>query len=337
VRAAHRWEQLDDEALLRLRFRELGLRIAGNPVHADTLRVSAELERRGIRFRPHFWFSTDWFSPDGIPGIALPFFLGHPRLLRLERRMLGEAEGSNRPWRLRLLRHELGHAVDTAFALRRRRDWQRVFGSPGAPYSRIYRVRPRSKSYVLHLEHWYAQSHPTEDFAETFAVWLQPKVRWRAEYQGWPALAKLEFVDSLMSGLAGRAPTKRDRSVVSPISANSRTLREHYRRHAGLAAGGNSRHDRELQRLFAHRGDKAGAPAESWLREIRPELMRALLERTGVHPYLAHQVLRAVRRRARALDLVLRGSMREARRRVTQLHERAIVELLRRNEETFYL
>jgi hypothetical protein len=98
VRAAHRWEQLDDEALLRLRFRELGLRIAGNPVHADTLRVSAELERRGIRFRPHFWFSTDWFSPDGIPGIALPFFLGHPRLLRLERRMLSaEQSGRQQP------------------------------------------------------------------------------------------------------------------------------------------------------------------------------------------------------------------------------------------------
>jgi hypothetical protein len=125
-----------------------------------------------------------------VPGIAVPFFLGHPRLLRLERRMLGEAEGSSRRWRQRLFRHELGHAVDTAFGLRRRRDWQRVFGRAGAPYSRDYTVRPGSKDYVLHLEHWYAQSHPTEDFAETFAVWLQPKARWRAEYSGWPALAK---------------------------------------------------------------------------------------------------------------------------------------------------
>ena len=203
ARIRHRWERLDDAALLRVRFRDLGLKFVDSPVHADALRLGEALERRGIRFKPHFWFSTDWFSPDGVPGIAVPFFLGHPRLLRLERRMMGEAEGGNRPWRLRLLRHELGHAVDTAFGLRRRRDWQQVFGPAGARYSRDYPVRPSSKDHVLHLEHWYAQSHPTEDFAETFAVWLRPKARWRAEYAGWPALAKLEFVDKIMAELAG--------------------------------------------------------------------------------------------------------------------------------------
>ena len=140
-RIRHRWERLDDAALLRVRFRDLGLKFVDSPVHADALRLGEALERRGIRFKPHFWFSTDWFSPDGVPGIAVPFFLGHPRLLRLERRMMGEAEGSNRPWRLRLLRHELGHAVDTAFGLRRRRDWQQVFGPAGARYSaRLHRA-----------------------------------------------------------------------------------------------------------------------------------------------------------------------------------------------------
>ena len=95
-------------------------------------------------------------------------------------------------------------------------------------------MRPSSKDYVLHLEHWYAQSHPTEDFAETFAVWLRPKARWRAEYAGWPALAKLEFVDKLMAELAGRMPSKRDRSFIAPLTHNSRTLGEHYRRRASL-------------------------------------------------------------------------------------------------------
>lgn len=334
----YRWEPLDDAALLRLRFRDLRLEIARSPVHADALALCAQLERRGLRFKPHFWFSTEWFSPDGVPGIAVPFFLGSPRLLRLERRMTGEAEGGNRRWRQRILRHEAGHAIDTAFGLRRRRDWQRVFGIAAARYSRDYTVQPRSKHYVLNLEHWYAQSHPTEDFAETFAVWLQPKARWRAEYSGWPALAKLEFVDELMRELAGRTPLKRDRSVIEPLSDNNRTLGEHYRRraHYGHGAGGE-RYDAWLLRAFAPRGASGGRAAEQFLLEAKPQLTRSLLRRIRCHPYAVFQVLRAVRRRAGSLDLVLRGTKRDALQRATRLHERILKDLLRRNEETYFL
>jgi hypothetical protein len=339
ARVAYRWERFDDAALLRVRFRDLGLKLPETPVHRDVLRVGAELERRGIRFQPHVWFSTEWFSPDGVPGIAVPFFLGHPRLVRLERRMLGEAEGSNRQWRLRLLRHELGHAVDTAFGLRRRRDWQRVFGRASARYSRDYTVRPGSKDYVLHLEHWYAQSHPTEDFAETFAVWLQPKPKWRAEYAGWPALAKLEFVDELMTALAGRRPSRRDRSFIAPLTDNSRTLGEHYRRRAYLGTGQQQRFDAWLTSAFVPRSASAAAQisAERFLGEIKPQLTQTLLRRTRVHPYLVFQVLRAVRRRARSLDLVLTGAKRDGLRRATELHERILADLLQRNEETYFL
>jgi hypothetical protein len=308
-------------------------------VHADVLRLDTELARRGIRFKPHYWFSTEWFSPDGVPGIAMPFFLGHPRLTRLERRMMGEAEGSNRPWRLRLLRHELGHAVDTAFGLRRRRDWRRVFGAASAPYARDYKVRPGSKDHVLHLEHWYAQSHATEDFAETFAVWLHPRAQWRAEYAGWPALAKLEFVDRLMTELAGRRPSTHDRSVVAPLSENSRTLGEHYRRRMVSRDNREQRYDSWLLRAFAPRSasPRGRVSAERLLSELRPQLLDALLQRTRVHPYLVFQVLRAVRRRARRLDLVVRGSKREAAHHLTRLHERMLADLLRRNEETYFL
>ena len=308
-----------------------------SPVHADALRLGEALERRGIRFKPHFWFSTDWFSPDGVPGIAVPFFLGHPRLLRLERRMMGEAEGGNRPWRLRLLRHELGHAVDTAFGLRRRRDWQQVFGPAGARYSRDYPVRPSSKDHVLHLEHWYAQSHPTEDFAETFAVWLRPKARWRAEYAGWPALAKLEFVDKIMADLAGRVPLKRDRSFIAPLTHNSRTLGEHYRRRASLSDAGNWRYDAWLMRVFAPSNASGAA-----FRRALPERRQAAVDAYAAAAHtsaslLAFQVLRAVHRRARSLSLELRGSKREALQRATRLHERVLADLLRRNEETYFL
>ena len=41
----------------------------------------------------------------------------------------------------------------------------------------------------------YAQKHPDEDWAETFAVWLEGGP-WRRRYRDWQvALAKLEYVD----------------------------------------------------------------------------------------------------------------------------------------------
>jgi hypothetical protein len=334
---SYRWEVLDDHALLDLRFRDLDLAMQGSAVHAELIALGDRLERRGIRFRPHAWFSTEWFSPDGIPGIAVPFYLGHPRLLRLERRLMGEAEGSRMRWRQRLLRHELGHALDTAFGLRRRSDWRQVFGKASARYARDYTVRPRSKQYVLHLEHWYAQSHPTEDFAETFAVWLQPRARWRAEYAGWPALDKLEYVDRVMAELVGRKPSQRDRSRIAPIGSNSRTLREHYRRRAGWAAGADEGFDRLLENLFARRRRSDELSAERFLSDVKPLLMEALLHRSGAHPYAVFQLLRAIRRRARQLDLVAIGRKRALLARTTRLHERVFTDFLRRNEETYFL
>jgi Putative zinc-binding metallo-peptidase len=336
--AAYAWERLDDEALLSVRLRDLGLRIAGTPVEADALRVAEELTRRGIRFKPHVWLSTEWFSPDGVPGIAVPFYLAHPRLARLERRLMGQAEGGNRRWRMRLLRHEVGHAIDTAFGLRRRSDWRRVFGKASARYAQDYTARPRSKNYVLHLEHWYAQSHPTEDFAETFAVWLQPKARWRAEYAGWPALEKLEFVDGLMTELEGQRPPNRDRSVAEPVSERNRTLGEHYRRRAYLNRTGTQRYDATLKRVFPRRSSSSrDSSAERFLIGIKPTLIRAMLHRSRTHPYVVFQVLRAIRRRVRQLDLSVRGPKREAVQRAVRLHERILMDFLRRNEETFFL
>src|SRR5690606_38635246 len=134
------------------------------------------------------------------------FYMVHPRLMRLERKMMGEVEGGNAAWAMRILRHEAGHAIDNAFRLRRRKGWRRTFGKASRRYPDVYRVRPASQNFVLHLGHWYAQSHPTEDFAETFAVWLQPRARWRREYADWPALKKLEYVDALMQEIKDEPP-----------------------------------------------------------------------------------------------------------------------------------
>src|SRR6202166_736270 len=110
----HAWVTLSDDQLLSLRFCDLKLRIQGTELEDSIQRLYRELEMRGIRFRPHCWLAQEWFSPDGIPGIAIPFFLAHPRVTRLERRFMREVEGGNRNWLLRILGHEAGHPIDSA-------------------------------------------------------------------------------------------------------------------------------------------------------------------------------------------------------------------------------
>lgn len=335
---SYRWAGLHDDDLLELRFRDLKLKVTDSVLWPEIQTLYTELGRRGITFKPHVWLSTEWFSPDGIPGIAAPFFAAHPRLRRLERRHMGEVEGGSRHWRLRILRHEAGHALDTAYGLRRRRGWRETFGHASRPYPRDYAVRPGSRRFVLHLGHWYAQSHPTEDFAETFAVWLQPKARWRREYAGWPALHKLEYVDTLMAEIAGTAPRKRNRDVVAPLAENSRKLKEHYRRKRPLDDIAERRYDTWLEHVFVQRAhNPRGARASRFIREIRPVLRRSLIRRMGVGPYLVDHVIDTIRRRARELELVLDGPRRENLSAVLSLHEEVISDVLRRNRERYVL
>lgn len=334
----YRWADYDDEELLGLRFSSLGVTLKGSPVWDDVEQLYAELERRQLRFRPNVWLSTEWFSPDGVAGFAVPFYLTHPRLSQLERRMMGEVEGGSRKWRLRILRHETGHAIDNAYGLRRRAGFQRVFGRASTPYPDDYSPRPTSDRHVLHLGHWYAQSHPTEDFAETFAVWMQPKARWQREYDSWPALEKLDYVDALMEEIGTRPPKYRKRSTVEPLRQVQQTLGEYYETKRERYGGEDRRYDRWLSRVFVPRARRPRALAASrFVREIAPQLRRLLQRRSRLHPYYLDHAISLVRRRSRELNLVLRGSRRDAKRPVVRLHERIVLDILRRNRENYAL
>jgi hypothetical protein len=338
-RADPPWVRLTDEQLLSLRFCDLGLRLRGTRVERHFVEILRELERRGIRCRPHLWLSEEWFSPDGVPGVAVPFYMAHPRLMRLERRVMREAEGSTETWLVRILRHEVGHALDNAFRLRRRKSFRLTFGKPSRPYPDVYRPRPASRDFVLHLGRWYAQSHPTEDFAETFAVWMQPKARWRREYEGWPALRKLLYVDALMEELRGEPPPVTNRKLFEPLHENQRTLREHYHQKlARYAFDKPEAYDRRLKRVFARRrADERRLSASSFLRRSRPELERWLLRRSRLHPYLVEHAVHNVIQRCHELDLVVDGSQREAKRAVTGVLERILIDILRRDRERYHL
>jgi hypothetical protein len=310
------WARLPDDELLQLRFCDLDLAIEGTILEERIDRLYAELSARRLRFRPHCWISDEWFSPDGVPGIAIPFYLAHPRLMQLERRFMLEVEGGTEDWCMRILRHEAGHAVDVAFGLYRRRAWQRYFGKRSLPYPDYYEPKPYSKSYVLHLNLWYAQSHPAEDFAETFAVWLRPRSRWRQTYKGWPALAKLEYVDGLMRELVDRPPKVRSRATVDPVRSNRGTLAEHYEdKRSRYKVESDQFYDQPLRRLFSDSPEFADRPtAASFLRRIRGELRQVVANWTGQHQYVIDQVLLEMIDRCRRMNLRLDRSPRRAKR-----------------------
>ncbi len=304
------WASWPDDKLLDVRICDLGLGIEGTPLERRIAEVHQELEAKGIRFRSHYWLSDEWFTPDGVPGVAIPFYLAHPRLARLELSQMLEVEGGTRAWCMRILRHEIGHAIDNAYRLQRRRRRQKLFGKPSTPYPEVYIPRPYSKSFVLHLDPWYAQSHPDEDFAETFAVWLTPHSMWRRRYTDWPALRKLEYMDELMREIANREPIVATPRTVEPIRRVRRTLRLHYKRkreHYGLEYP--NFYDRDLRRLFSDASEHAtNMPADRFIKRVRRDVRRLVARWTATYQYTIDQVIEDIVTRCGELKLHLRTS-----------------------------
>jgi hypothetical protein len=290
-----------------MRMCDLGLRIEGSALEKAIERLYREFELRGVRFRPYFWFSDDWFTPDGVPGVAVPFYMAHPRLARLELNQMFEVEGGTFEWCMRILRHETGHAIDNAYRLRRRRRRSELFGKSSQRYPQYYIPRPYSKRFVLHLEAWYAQSHPDEDFAETFAVWLNPRSMWRQRYAGWPALKKLEYVDDLMAEIGPTRPLVTSRDRIDPVDRMRRTLGEHYgRKRHRYGLDFPNVYDRDLRRLFSDAPEWRGNPSAAHvLARIRREVRRTVARWTGEYQYTIDQVLDDIITRCRELRLRL--------------------------------
>lgn len=298
-----------------MRLCDLGLSLEGTALQRRVDRLQRELQKKGLVFRPYVWLSTDWFTPEGSTGFAVPFYLAHRRLVRLEHTMMFEAEGSSHEACMKLLRHEAAHAFDNAYKLRARADWRRTFGAYSAPYRAAYRVDPRSRDHVQNLRMWYAQSHPAEDYAETFAVWLAPLSRWLKVYEGWPALRKLHALDKMLKDVGDLPPphTSRDRDESLPKLTH--TLREHYRkRQAAYGTPEPWRHDRELRLVFdAPETTTATVRAATFLLREQQDLRTKVSALTGEYRYVVDQALDAMRQRCKELDLRLSRPRDQAR------------------------
>ncbi len=300
-------EALDEEQLLNLRLCELPIRLEGTWLQARVAQLHQELRARNILFAPPCYLADEWLTPEGEPVIGIPFYLAHPRLIALEKKMMMEAEGETDAWCMQLLRHEAGHALTYAYDLNRKRSWQKVFGKSSEPYGDTYRFRPYSKSFVHHLDNYYAQYHPDEDFVETFAVWLTPGLDWRTQYAGWKALDKLLYVDRLMASIAGVPPLKKTGKRHWRTARIRSTLRRYYQRRRHAEAENRPEfHDQNLRRMFVE-GNARGEtrPAVSKLiQSHRKSLLAAVTDWTGERKYVFNELLKAVHQRSKALHLV---------------------------------
>jgi hypothetical protein len=215
-----------------------------------------------------------------------------------------EAEGSEKKECLRILRHETGHAISHAYQLYFRKEWKKIFGDFRKPYPLWYVPDISSKNFVTHLNAWYAQAHPLEDFAETFAVWLKPNSGWEKIYNDWPALTKLKYVDTLMQEIKNMEPLLSGRTEYAPLSRLKRTLAKHYaKKKRFYSVKWAESFDPELKKIFSEGNDGKGLSAASYIGRRRSIFRKNISEVLNIPQYTVDQIIHQMIRRTEQLNL----------------------------------
>ena len=302
------WETVRYE-LMNTRVNGLSLSIARSPVEPYVERLKGEFAARRFVFVPGFYLTDSWGCPDEVPVIGIPFYLADKRLSRIEEEQTGEIEDGDTL--MMLLRHEAGHAVNYAYRLWHDKEWNGRFGSFNKPYRDAFSPNPFSRQFVRHLTYGqyhlntYAQKHPDEDFAETFAIWLTPGSRWRAHYADWPALAKIEYVDRLMRRCRGRPPLVTGGALVRPVEEMDVTLAEHYgQRIERYRAAAQGFVDDKLREIFPRtRGFSDSQPAHVFLGRRRRALAARIARWSGMAAEDIGMILDKLSDRSKALGL----------------------------------
>ena len=306
-------EAFHESSLSSTPIRDLGLTIRGTRLEPILQEFDTELDRVGIRrLRPRFYLSTEWGVPFGTIAIAIPFYLAREDLIELHARRSGHVEGSDPPDILRYLRHEMGHVVNYAYRLYDTPEWVEHFGPITRPYVEEYRPEPFSRRFVRHLPGWYAQKHPDEDWAETFAVWMTPGRDWRAEYADWPvALAKLRYCDRTMATLADREPIVTAEDLDLDVSEIGRSIDQFYAGPAGPPEPLPPGLDGALGAIFEDLGNLKDAPpdaprklASALIGRLERDLAAAVFRWTGHVPERTVPLLRHLADRADRLHLL---------------------------------
>jgi hypothetical protein len=289
--------------LLNSPIRELGLKLEGSPVERFVQQLYRELEAKGLsKFHPSCYLTDEWGCPSGEPIIGIPFYLADAALSQLEKET-HDLEDAREI--MMYLRHEAGHAFVYAYKLHNKPEWKQIFGPFRRPYRDNYHPAPFSRDYVRHLPGWYAQKHPDEDFAETFAVWLTPRSNWRKRYRGWPAMAKLMYLDRLARKL-GESDASRRRGIPDvTVAEMETTVAEFYQRNGREeVAVTELTPDTDLRDLFrVSKRKKSAVAASEFLRQHRKPLIDKVAQWTGAQRPLIKTLIDSIEKRAGELDL----------------------------------
>lgn len=300
------WENSTDDELLKMRICDLALHIENTELQSCVQEFYAELEAKGLTFHPPVYLADEWLTPDGDPVIGVPFFLAHPRLKKLEQKFCLDVEGGTKESFRRLLRHEAGHAYNYAYLFHKEKRWRELFGPFSKEYRDTYIYRPYSKSYVRHLENWYAQCHPDEDFAETFAVWLTPDRDWKDEYKGWKALEKLEYTDALMTEIKGKPPLVKKGKQCFAASRMKTTLETYYKRKRNINRQDYPDfHDFDLERIFTKEASPSNKKASQFIRGYRVKMLNDIALWTGGKKFIINRLLQDLITRSHEINLYL--------------------------------
>ncbi|HVO81157.1 MAG TPA: putative zinc-binding metallopeptidase [Terriglobales bacterium] len=292
------------QEILNKPIRDLGLKLDGSPLDRFVQQLYRELERKGLsKFRPVCYLTDEWGCPSGEPVIGIPFYLANPNLASLEKEM-NDLEDAREI--MMYLRHEAGHAFNYAYKLYRTPEWKELFGSFRRLYRDQYRPVPFSRKFVRHLASWYAQKHPDEDFAETFAVWLTPRSGWRKRYRGWDAMAKLRYVDRISRELSQTDPLRPRGRMDVTVDEMESTVAEFYRQASAQATPmADLALDSDLADIFnVSKRRKTSRPARDFLQEHRKAVVDKIAYWSGVQRPLIKQLLDAIEKRVGELGLV---------------------------------
>jgi hypothetical protein len=306
------------QEILQKPIRELGLKLESSPLERFVHQLYRELERKGLKkFHPACYLTDEWGCPSGEPVIGIPFYLADPRLSRLEKE-LNDLEDPRQI--MMYLRHEAGHAINYAYGLYKTPEWKRLFGPYRRRYRDDYRPIAFSRSFVRHMEGWYAQKHPDEDFAETFAVWLTPRSGWREKYKGSPAMEKLKYVARVARQLGDTDPIRQRGRKDITVDEMETTVAEFYETVLNeQPSPGDLPLDTDLSDIFnvSRRRKKGVRPAAELLRENRKPLVDKLAYWTGVQRPLAKKLVESME--TRAAELNLRADVKQEKAYLTEI------------------
>ena len=311
---------ISEQDLFKTRICDLPLMIEGTWLQECVEQLYSELVAKNLLFKPECYLADEWLTPEEEPVIGIPFYLAHPTLTKLEKKMMLEAEGDTKEWCMKLLRHEAGHALCYAFELNKQPSWQKTFGLSSKDYGDTYRYQPYSKRFVRHLDGFYAQYHPDEDFVETFAVWLTPNSNWQERYKRWKkAYEKLQFVDGMMKEIEGKPPVVKRGTKFWRLNSLKITLANFYKKKRVLLEEEfPDFHDGQLTKIFKSldakdyrefrkqaRKDKEILDAAGFLKKYQEHIIYNAARITGERRYIINDLLKTIIRRSRQLNMII--------------------------------